>query len=142
MRRRSTSGVVLTVSGCLVRHASTLQSVTSLSSTEAEFYAASKGACMALGLQSYLHDLGVESTITLYTDSSGAKAFAERRGVGRIRHIATRWIWLQERVAAKHILLRKIAGTENVSDVLTKALPEAATLRWLHELGYRRVGES
>ena len=97
---------------------------------------------MALGSQAYLQDLGVESAIVLRTDSSGAKAFAERRGVGRLRHISTRYIWLQERLAAKHLAVRKIRGEDNVSDVLTKVLPKTAHLRWLTELGYaKRSGE-
>ena len=127
--------------GALVRHSATLQAVTSLSSAEAEFYACSKAAQMALGLQSYLADWGVAARIEIGTDSSGAKAFSERRGVGRMRHIATRYLWLQERIQTKHLRVRKVAGEDNEADVLTKALGEAAHVRWLRELGYQLLAE-
>jgi hypothetical protein len=134
--------VVIKVEGALVRHSSTLQTVTSLSSTEAEFYATSKGACMALGVQAYLNDLGVESDVILRTDSSGAKAFAERRGLGQLRHISVRYIWLQDRLTAKHLAIRKIRGEDNSADVLTKALSQEVHERWLRELGcQRRISE-
>jgi len=140
--RRSTSGVTIRLQGALVRHSSTLQAVTSLSSAEAEFYACSKAAQMALGLQSYLADWGVVARIEIGTDSSGAKAFSERRGVGRMRHIATRYLWMQERIQAKHLRIRKVAGEDNEADVLTKALGEAAHVRWLRELGYQLLVET
>jgi len=139
--RRSTSGVTIRLQGALVRHSATLQAVTSLSSAEAEFYALSKAAQMALGLQSYLGDLGVMAHVELGTDSSGAKAFSERRGVGRMRHISTRYLWLQERIQAKHLRIRKVLGEDNEADVLTKALGEAAHVRWLRTLGYQLVVE-
>jgi len=135
--RRSTSGVILRLNGILVRHSSTLQAVTSLSSAEAEFYACSKAAQMALGLQSYLADWGEESRVVIGTDSSGAKAFSERRGVGRMRHIATRYLWLQERIQAKHLQIKKVDGTSNEADVLTKALGESVHRHWLRHLGYQ-----
>eukprot|EP00971_Amphidinium_carterae_P078664 1556332-Amphidinium_carterae.3 len=47
-----------------------------------------------------------------------------RRGVGKnARHIQTRLLWLQERVAAKHLHAKKVHTDANTADVLTKALP-------------------
>eukprot|EP00971_Amphidinium_carterae_P258720 5134902-Amphidinium_carterae.2 len=49
-----------------------------------------------------------------------------RRGVGKnARHIQTRLLWLQERVAAKHLQVKKVHTDVNPADVLTKVLPEA-----------------
>jgi len=136
--RKSTSGVALFLDGKLVRHGATLQSVTALSSTEAEFYAATKGAALALGLQSFLADLDQPTRIVLYTDSSGALGFSKRRGLGGLRHMSTRFLWLQERVACKHLSMQKIAGEDNIADVLTKHLPAQSLARWLKEAGYKR----
>ena len=56
-----------------------------------------------LGLQSLFADWNLELQLSLHADSSSAKAIASRRGTGKsTRHIQTRVLWLQERVAAKH----------------------------------------
>ena len=107
----------------LLRHSSTLQVPISLSSAEAEYYSVTKGGANVLGTQAYLQDwkLPVEAKI-LYSDSSSAKAFASRRGLGKQRHVQTRFLWLQDRVAAGHLQVRTLKGTENPSDLLTKAM--------------------
>jgi len=99
-----------------------LQSIQALSSAEAEFYAMTKGAAYGLGMQAYYQDLGMTVPLELHTDSSAGKAFAERRGLGRLRHVQTRFLWLQDRIAMKHLSLHKVLGTENPADILTKQL--------------------
>ena len=122
--RRSTTGVILRRGRHLLRHSSTVQNVIGLSSAESEYYALTKGGCSGLGLQSHLADWGLQLQLTLYTDSSSARAVAARRGVGKnTRHIQTRLLWLQERVAAKHLRVLKVATEDNPADLLTKALP-------------------
>eukprot|EP00959_Pyramimonas_sp_CCMP1952_P034469 722682-Pyramimonas_sp.AAC.1 len=39
-----------------------------------------------------------------------------------MRHIQTRYLWLQERTSLKHLNLAKIDGTDNPADVMTKSL--------------------
>ena len=57
------------------------------------------------------------------TDSSAAKAMAERLGVGpTVRHLAVATLWIQEAVKRKHVNLLKLNGKYNVSDLGTKAL--------------------
>ena len=123
----------------MIRSSSTLQSVTALSSAEAEYYAMSKGAAYALGSQSYLRDLGSEVPVEIYTDSSSAKAFASRRGLGKLRHIQTRYLWLQERVAHKHFTVFKVPGEQNPADAMTKALNLNLILKHTRFAGQRFV---
>ena len=80
--RRSTSGAVVQINGHLVRRSFGLQTETALSSAEAEFYTITKGACLALGIQSYLRDLGESCEVVILTDSGSAKSLTERRGLG------------------------------------------------------------
>ena len=120
--RRSTSGLVVLRGSHSLRHSSTLQSVLALSSAEAEFYALTKGAAYALGIQSYFRDWGVELPITCYTDASSGLSFATRRGLGRIRHVETRFLWLQDRVALKHLRIAKVGTDDNPADILTKPM--------------------
>ena len=55
-------------------------------------------------------------------DASAALAVIARRGVGRIRHLDTNLLWVQEKAASGQIKYTKVDGTLNVSDLFTKAL--------------------
>ena len=68
----------------------------------------------------YLHELGNSVTlprlddvsIDIFSDSS-ARSVARRRGVGRrLRHLRTRRLWLQSRVALGHLRLNLVAGEQ------------------------------
>ncbi|CAK0894978.1 unnamed protein product, partial [Prorocentrum cordatum] len=133
--RRSTSGMLLFRGSHLLRSSSTLQSITALSSAEAEYYAATKGAAYALGTRSYFRDLGRELGVTVHTDSSSGRSFASRRGLGKMRHICTRYLWLQEQISGKTLKLLKIAGTANPADIMTKQLPVKDMHRYMYEAG-------
>ncbi len=58
----------------------------------------------------------------LGTDSSAAKSFASRRGLGRMRHIEIRNLWLQKAVREGNVELSKIPGESNPADLMTKIL--------------------
>ena len=121
--RKSTSGGVLMLGGHCLKTWSITQSSPALSSCEAEYYAVVDGASRALGMQTAAKELGVEVkdlVVEMATDSSGAKSFASRRGSGGIRHIEVKWLWLQHAVAKGRFRLKKVAGTENPADIVTK----------------------
>ena len=96
-----------------------------LSSGEAEYYAALKGASAALGFQSMLVDLRMRGSITLYTDSSAARGIIHRAGLGKLRHLETGYLWLQAAMKANKLQVRKVLGIENPADVLTTHLSAA-----------------
>lgn len=54
--------------------------------------------------------------------SSAAKSFVARRGLGRIRHIEVRDLWLQQEVAKGVVKVVKVPGEENSADLMTKHL--------------------
>ena len=104
---------------------STNQTIIALSSAEAELYALLKGASQVLGLTSMGWDFGDELSAGLWSDASAAIAISQRSGLGKLRHIPTQYLWLQERVSAKEISLEKVLGTANPADMLTKNLAKA-----------------
>ena len=59
--------------------------------------------------------------LQIFSDSSAAKAFAPRRGLGRQRYVQTRYLWFQERVAAAQVSVQKVKGTQNPADIHIKA---------------------
>ena len=114
-----------------------------MSSGESEYYGLTKGAALGLGLQAILEDWGVKVTLVVASDSSAAKGFASRRGLGRQRHIQTKFLRLQERLAAGHLEIFKIPGAENRSDILTKIVAEKLLQRHLKSMGQEfREGRS
>ncbi len=55
-----------------------------------------------------LRDLGVDVRIRSRTDASAAKGIANRRGLGKIRHIEVHQLWLQEKVNRGEIEVMKV----------------------------------
>ena len=91
-----------------------------LSSGEAEFYGIVKGASNALGLTGIMKDFGLEVDVSVSTDSSAAKGIANRRGLGKLRHIELSELWVQDLIAKGRITVYKINASENSSESLTK----------------------
>jgi len=99
---------------------SSTQASIAQSSGEAEYYALVRAASEALGMQSIMRDLGWSCRIRLLVDSSAAKSIASRTGLGKLRHLAIKFLWLQECVRRGKVVLSKVRGDVNPADVLTK----------------------
>ena len=77
------------------------------------------------GLASLAKELGfknVSNVVVLGTDSSAAKSFVCRRGLGKMRHIEIRDLWLQKEVREGKLKVVKVLGSENPADLMTKVL--------------------
>ena len=131
-KRKSTSGGMITVDGAGVKHWSRTQKARALSTGEAEYYAMVTGCAEGLGLQALADDLGWKVTVQIWTDSSAAKAVAKRRGLGKLRHVELKWLWVQDMVKEGRVKLRTVRGDENVADHLTKPKTRAE-VEWLLE---------
>ena len=76
------------------------------------------------------------------TDSSAAIGIAERRGAGKIRHIGAGALWVQSALRNQRIRrLYKIKGTENPSNMLTKAVTPAEVVNECQRLNLRMSTE-
>ena len=51
-----------------------------------------------LGLMSLLQDFGVAVSATVHTDASAAIGIVRRAGLGKLRHLNVRYLWLQDKV--------------------------------------------
>jgi hypothetical protein len=120
--RKSTSGGVAVLGGCAVKSWASTQGVIAQSSGEAEYYAMTRAAAEGLGIQALLQDLGWEADVVVHVDSTAAKAIASRVGLGRVRHLEVRFLWLQQAVRRGRIVLKKVHGEVNPADALTKPL--------------------
>ena len=102
---------------------SNTQSAIPLSSGEAEFYGVVRASGVALGHQSIMQDLGYSLPVRVWTDSSAAMGVSQRQGLGRLRHIETQSLWVQQAVGSGDVELRKVRGDANPADLFTKYLP-------------------
>jgi len=75
---------------------------------------------MGLGYQALLEDLGITADLRVWTDSSAAIGIAGRQGLGKLRHLDTHTLWLQQAVRSKRIQLKKVPGESNPADIFTK----------------------
>ena len=88
-----------------------------------------------MGLTSVAADLGFQWSLRVKTDATAAIGITRRRGLGKIRHLATADLWVQDRVRAGDFKLEKVPGDQNVADLLTKHVDRATLCRHLSALG-------
>ena len=72
----------------------------------------------------------------LRVDSSAAKSMSERRGVGQTRHVQARFLWLQDKVAERELVVDKGNGKLNDADLVTKVQARSAMKEHLKTFGF------
>ena len=139
--RRSTSGGVIQLGHHSIKHWSTTQATIALSSGEAEYAALVKAAGNLLGVRSMMRDLGITDVpLEVHTDSSAAIGIASRTGLGKLRHLEVHLLWVQQFVRNKVFELSKVAGKENVADLLTKHLAQDDMWKHVSRLNLEKRG--
>lgn len=77
--------------------------------------------------------------IELKVGSTASIGIASRFGVGRVRHLATRTLWLQQMVHRNILNILKVAGAHNRADLGAKCHP-GPRLRQLLDRNRRSTG--
>jgi hypothetical protein len=132
--RKSTSGGCVMVGSHLLKSWSSTQASVALSSGEAEFYGVLRAAGVGLGFQSLMKDLSIPVKVRVWTDSSAAIGICARQGLGKLRHIDTHTLWVQQAVRCKRFTLHKVLGESNPADVFTKHMCTKERLGSMMEL--------
>ena len=124
--RRSTSGGALVHGKHTLATWSVTQAIQALSSGEAEYYALLRGAVEALGLAATAEELGFTFRWVprLGSDSDAARGAAGRHGLGKLKHLELKFLWLQATLRQGRLVLVRQPGEENFADLLTKHLTE------------------
>ena len=124
------------VCGAFAYGSSRTQKVVSLSSCESELHAMVNTLCDGIFLRSCLEFLtGATIEHYLFTDSSSAKQPAIRQGVGKVKHVAGKLLWIQDAVLNKQVMLIQVPTMWNLSDIGTKPLGAKRLRLLLHEIG-------
>jgi len=91
-----------------------------LSSGESEFYGLVDAALESKPFVDLFRWMGFDVRWEVGTDSSAARAMSLRQGIGKVRHLDTRSLWIQYAVGTLGLVVRKLSGLQNISDLGTK----------------------
>ena len=97
---------------------------------------------MDLGFKHSCETFGINVPSIVESDSSSAKSYASRRGLGKQRRVQTRYLWIQDMIAANSFVIRNLPTTSNVSDILTKAIDRKTLDKDLSTMGFLEVAAS
>ena len=89
---------------------------------------------MGLGYQALMRDIGFDLKVRVWTDSSAALGICTRQGLGKLRHLDTHSLWVQQAVRSGRISVRKVRGDANPADLYTKHIPTRAKIEQLLSL--------
>ena len=87
-------------------------------------------------MQSLFRDFNVEVGIDIKSDATAAIGMARRQGLGRVRHLATSDLWIQQRLRAGDFSVQKHPGATNSTDLMTKVKPRTDILKFLGPMGF------
>ena len=121
---------------CSIHTYSKGQAVIALSSGEAEYYGLVSGISQALGVVSLAKDWGMHLKAHVWMDATAGIAIGSRRGLGKVKHIDTVFLWAQEVINSGRASVGKKDTREMLADMLTKPV-SGPTMRLLLEgMGY------
>ena len=103
----------------LATWSSTLK-VVSLSNAESEYRNMVRCASEAIGLANTVRELGHAAHVRIWTDVTAARRLALRSGSGTIKHMETKYSWMQQKEKNQDLRIEKIRGTVNPADLMTK----------------------
>ncbi|MCO5584842.1 hypothetical protein L7F22_038774 [Adiantum nelumboides] len=144
-KQRSTSGYLYTFAGGAISWFSRLQSCKTLSTTEAEYVAASNACKEDIWLTCLVGDLGIVGEVPiLHCDSQSAVQLARNLAFhAKTKHVDVRYHFIRDVLDDKWLHLVKVHTDDNPADLLTKTLslerfaPEGYRVK--HHLGFMCV---
>ena len=135
---RSTSGYILKIGTGAVSWSSKLQNIVTLSTTEAEFVAATSAGTEVIWTRNFLRELGLEinGPSDIHIDNQSALSVAKNpEHHGRMKHLDLRFFWLRDAVSQKVINISYIPTRDMTADLLTKALSRQLVEKHWKEMG-------
>ena len=122
--RRSTTGYVFTLGSAAVSWVSQLQKIVSISTTEAEYVAATEACKEMVWMQGFMEELGKkQADCKLYSDSQSTIHLAKNSAFhSRTKHIDIRYYFICSLLEDGSIALKNIHTSENPADILTKVV--------------------
>ncbi|BES99547.1 Hypothetical protein2 [Nesidiocoris tenuis] len=129
--RKSVSGIAIFFYGNLISWSSKKQPTVSLSSAESEYYAASSCAAELLYLRNLVLDFTkIDTCPRLLMDNQSAIFMANNyENSRRAKHIEIKVHFIRDVIAKGQMKTDYVPSSENIADILTKALPSVPFAR-------------
>ena len=64
----------------------------------------------------------MDALMRMRSDATAAIGISQRLGLGKVRHLSVSDLWIQQKVREGDLLVEKLDGNANPSDLMTKAL--------------------
>lgn len=139
--RKSVSASVFTLGSGVITWSSKKQPMTALSSTEAEYVAATSAACQAIWLRRLLAEVNQEQegATEIFCDNVAAISMSKNPAFhSRTKHIDIRHHFIRDLVAEGKITLEYCSTHEQVADILTKSLSKEKFCYFRSMMGVRK----
>ncbi|GJT02384.1 retrotransposon protein, putative, ty1-copia subclass [Tanacetum coccineum] len=142
---RSQTGYVFIMNRGVVDWKSSKQITTAMSSTEAEYIAASEAAMTAIWIRKFIFWLGIVPSIDrpmdMYCDNTGAITIADEPGVQKgAKHFRRKYHFIREVIQEGDIRILKVHTDNNLADPFTKPMPCAKHVEHARSIGLRPAG--
>ncbi len=141
--RKSITGIVFLLYGGAVSWGSKRQRATALSTTDAEFFAASEGSRDAVWIKALLTELKIDvETIPIYCDSKCARSIIEDpENHHRVKHIDVKYFFVREQQEIGTIKMTQISTDEQIADIFTKPLSRRKFEKLRVKMGIQLIQE-
>uniref|UniRef100_A0A1J3JFK8 Retrovirus-related Pol polyprotein from transposon TNT 1-94 n=1 Tax=Noccaea caerulescens TaxID=107243 RepID=A0A1J3JFK8_NOCCA len=142
---RSTSGYVFLMSNAAVAWSSKKQAVGTLSTTEAEYVAASFCATQCLWMKKIVicFSQEEEECVTIICDNSSSIKLSKNPVLhGRTKHIKVRFHFLRDLVKEEEVSLVYCGTEDQIADIMTKPLKLDTFLKLRKMLGVQEIQRS
>ena len=136
--RKSTTGTVIELGEARIKAAAKGQAVIAVSTGEAEYSGLIATSSTALREQAMMADWGRKLSVNIAMDASAGISMASRRGLGKVKHIDTCYLWVQEIVEMGRIRIRlkKVSTQDMLADLMTKPLDGQTATKLLGQMSY------
>ena len=83
-----------------------------------------------------LSDWGIQCPVVINMDATTGISIGNRRGLGKVKHIHTCFLWVQEIIDSGRIKLRKVGTGSMLADLMTKPLDAKLIHRFLEGMEF------
>ncbi|CAK0828796.1 unnamed protein product [Prorocentrum cordatum] len=126
-------------SGAVLEAHARTESALAQSSPETKYLGAGELAAEMLYAPELLRFACYGASMEIECGALSAVAIVARRGLGRLRHLEAKWLWLQQLVGTGQTRIAKVKGIENAPDVGAKFLGKASLEKCRPMLGLAAV---
>ena len=123
-------------------HWSRTQQTVALSSAEAELNGICKASQEGLAAKFMAEEMDHHHGLEICTDASAALGVVMRHGIGKIKHLHVKQMWVQEKSREGSLLVRKVSRSVNPADLMTHHFTDQEAMNHLTLMGAVRIPKS